>query len=121
MDSTRIILATLWVAVMLTALLGDVLRIFAGDFTAGRIDGEEAAAWTWIAAALAMLVPIVMAVLSLVVAFPAIRWASIVVGGLFILFNLAGLPYDGAYDNLLIGVLIVWCGFVIWTAWQWQG
>lgn len=67
-----------------------------------------------------MLVPIVMSVLSLVVGVPAIGWISIVVAALFILFNLVGLPCDGAYDNLLIGVLVVFCGFVVWTAWQWE-
>ena len=42
MAEERIILSGLWVALMLTYLLGDVLRIFAGDFTAGQIDGKEA-------------------------------------------------------------------------------
>lgn len=37
MEEVRIILSGLWTALMLTYLLGDVLRIFAGDFTAGRI------------------------------------------------------------------------------------
>lgn len=120
MDETRVLLSALWVAVMLTALLGDVLRIFAGDFTAGEVDGQPATSWMWIAAALAMLVPIVMVVLSLVVGFPAIRWVSIVVGAVFIGFNLVGLPYKGAYDNMLIGVIVVWCGFIMWTAWQWE-
>ena len=45
MDETRIVLAGLWVALMLTYLLGDVLRIFAGDFTPGQIDGEPATQW----------------------------------------------------------------------------
>jgi len=36
---TRIILLILWVALMLTYLLGDVLRIFSGDFKAGEIGG----------------------------------------------------------------------------------
>ena len=36
MAETRIVLAGLWIAVMLTYLLGDVLRIFAGDATPGR-------------------------------------------------------------------------------------
>lgn len=120
MDDTRIVLSALWIAIMLTALLGDVLRIFAGDFTAGEIDGQAASSWMWIAAALAMLVPIVMLLLSLVIGFPAIRWISIVVGALFLVFNLVGLPYEGAYDNLLIGVIVVFCGIVIWTAWQWE-
>jgi len=37
MVDTRIILSGLWVALMLTYLLGDVLRIFAGDFEPGKI------------------------------------------------------------------------------------
>ena len=40
MEEVRIVLAGLWVALMLTYLLGDVLRIFAGDFTAGQIGRE---------------------------------------------------------------------------------
>ena len=34
MLDTRIIISGLWVATMLTYLLGDVLRIFSGDFKA---------------------------------------------------------------------------------------
>ena len=34
MVDLRIILSALWVALMLTYLLGDVMRIFAGDFKA---------------------------------------------------------------------------------------
>ena len=36
MVETRILLSGLWVALMLTYLLGDVLRIFSGDFKAER-------------------------------------------------------------------------------------
>ena len=39
MLDTRIILAGLWVATMLTYLWGDVLRIFAGDFEPGKLTG----------------------------------------------------------------------------------
>lgn len=39
MVDTRIILKGLWVALMLAYLLGDVLRIFAGDFESGKISG----------------------------------------------------------------------------------
>ena len=39
MVDTRITLSGLWVALMLTYLLGNVLRIFAGDFVAGEIGG----------------------------------------------------------------------------------
>ena len=42
MADVRIILSGLWVAVMLTYLLGDVLRLFAGDMTPGAMDGRPA-------------------------------------------------------------------------------
>jgi hypothetical protein len=41
MGDFRIILAFLWVAAMLIYLFGDVLRIFAGDFTPGEIEGKK--------------------------------------------------------------------------------
>ena len=41
MKDVRIILSGLWVATMLTYLLGDVLRVFAGDATPGEVDGGE--------------------------------------------------------------------------------
>lgn len=36
MEDVRIILSALWVALMLTYLVGDVLRIFAHDFKSGE-------------------------------------------------------------------------------------
>lgn len=120
MDDVRIILAGTWVALMLTYLLGDVLRIFAGDFTPGRIDGEEASPWMWLLAAAVMLVPIAMIVLSLTVPYPAIRWVSLVASAFLVVFNLAGLPYPGLYDNVLIVVGFVLNGLIIWYAWTWS-
>lgn len=119
MNEVRFILSSLWVALMLTYLLGDVLRIFAGDFKAGEIDGAEAKQWMWVMAAAMMLIPIVMVVLSLTVAYPAIRWVSIVAAVFLVLFNLAGLPYDGLYDNFLIIVGFVFNGVIVWYAWTW--
>jgi hypothetical protein len=118
-EDTRIILAGLWVALMLTYLLGDVLRIFAGDFTAGEIDGQEASQWMWMLAAMVMLIPIAMVVLSLTIGYPAIRWISLVAGVFLILFNIVGLPYPSAYDNFLIAVGFVINAVTIWYAWTW--
>jgi hypothetical protein len=118
-DEIRIILSGSWIALMLTYLLGDVLRIFAGDFTAGEMNGVKATPVVWLGAALVMLVPIVMVVLSLVVPFPAIKWINIVVAALLVVFNLAGLPYPGLYDNFLIGFGFVFNGLIIWRAWTW--
>jgi hypothetical protein len=120
MVDERIVLSGLWVAVMLTYLLGDVLRIFAGDAEAGKLaGGMPATQGMWLLIAVIMLVPIVMLVLTLTLTYPAIRWANIVVAILVVIFNLLGLPYKGAYDNFLIGVSFVLNALTIWYAWKW--
>jgi hypothetical protein len=118
-EKTRIILSGIWVALMLTYLLGDVLRIFAGDFTPGEIDGRKATPVMWLLAAAVMLIPIAMVVLSLTVPYPAIRWVGIAVAAFLVLFNIAGLPYPGLYDNVLIAVGFVFNGLAIWYSWTW--
>jgi len=119
MVDVRIILSGLWVAVMLTYLLGDVLRLFAGDITPGEIEGRKASQGMWLGIAVIMLIPIVMVVLSLVMPYPAIGWVSIVVAVVVVVFNLAGLPYVGMYDNFLILVSIVFNALIVWYAWTW--
>jgi hypothetical protein len=119
MVDTRIILAGLWAATMLTYLLGDVLRIFAGDAEPGKVFGTQGSQGIWLLIAAIMLVPIVMLVLNLVVPYPTIRWINIVVAILVVIFNLMGLPYAGAYDNFLIVVSFVFNGLTIWYAWRW--
>lgn len=120
MEDTRIVLSGFWVALMLTYLLGDVLRIFSGDFKAGEIMGAQASQAIWFAAAILMLIPIVMVVLSLTLAYPAIRWVTIIAAILLFLFNLVGLPtYPSAYDKFLIVVGLVWNGMTVWYAWKW--
>jgi hypothetical protein len=119
MDETRIVLAGMWIAVMLTYLLGDVLRIFAGDFEAGKIFGEGTSPAMFLLVAVIMLVPIIMIVLTLTLPYPAIRWINIVVPVIVAGFNLLGLPYPGMYDNFLIAVSIVFNAVTIWFAWKW--
>jgi hypothetical protein len=119
MAEVRVILSGLWVAVMLTYLLGDVLRLMAGDMTPGEIGGRAAGQGTWLGIAVIMLVPIVMVVLSLVLPYPAIGWVSIVVSVIVVVFNLFGLPYVGLYDNFLIIVSFVFNALIVWYAWTW--
>ena len=40
---------------------------------------------------------------------------------LLAIFNLAGFPYPGAYDNFLIAVGIIINGVVVWYSWSWRG
>ena len=120
MQDVQIILSGLWVALMLNNLLGDVLRIFAGDFKAGEIEGTKMTQKMLVGMALLMLIPIVMVFLSLTLQYPLNRWLNIILAiGLFG-FNLFGLPtYPGTYDKFLI---IVGLGFnllTVWYAWNW--
>ena len=120
MVDVRITLSALWVALMLTYLLGDVLRIFAGDFKAGEMNGVQMTQAMLFAAALLMLIPIVMVVLSLTVQYPAIRWVTIGATTLLFIFNLIGLPtYPSAYDKFLIAVGLIFNMVIFWYAWQW--
>ena len=120
MADVRIILSALWVALMLTYLLGDVLRIFSGDFKAGEIGGIQITQIMWFGIAILMMIPIIMVFLSLTLKYPAIRWATIIVAIFFFLFNLVGLPtYPSAYDKFLIIVGLVFNVLTVWYAWKW--
>ncbi len=104
---------------MLIYLLGDVLRIFAGDFEAGKIDGVTQSQGMWLFVACIMLIPIIMIVLTLTLKYPLVRRVNIIVSIVLIIFNLFGLPYKGAYDNFLIGVSLVFNSLIIWYSWKW--
>ena len=119
MVNVRITLSGLWVAVMLTYLLGDVLRVFAGHVVPREMAGKPVSQGMWVLVAALMLIPIVMLVLCLTLPYPAIRWVTLVAAAFLVVFNLAGLPYEGAYDNFLIVVSIVFCGLIGWYAWTW--
>jgi len=121
MEDIQIKLSALWIATMLTYLLGDVLRIFSGDFnTPGEISGMKLTQPMWLGIAILMVTPIVMVILSLTLGYPANRWVNIIVGGFFFVFNLIGLPtYPSAYDRFLIAVSLVFNGMTIWYAWNW--
>ena len=120
MEDVKIILSTLWVALMLTYLLGDVLRIFSGDFKAGKISGMQISQNMLLGMAVLMVIPIVMVFLSLTLNYPVNRWANIVVAIFFFGFNLIGLPtYPSAYDKFLIIVGLGFNVLTVWYAWNW--
>ena len=122
MEETRIKLSALWVSLMLTYLLGDVLRIFSGDFVAGEVSGMEMSQGLMLGMAILMVIPVVMVLLSLVLKHAANRWANIILSGLFFIFNAIGLPtYPSLYDQFLIVVGLVFNAITVWVAWRWKG
>jgi len=120
MEEVRIKLSALWVCLMLTYFLGDVLRIFSGDFEAGEIGGMAGSQAMYLAVAIVLLIPIVMVFLSLTLKRPLNRWANIIVAIFLFGFNLVGFSgYPGAYDRFLIVVGLVFNVVTVWYAWRW--
>ena len=119
MVDTRIILSGLWVALMLTYLLGDVLRIFSGDFT--KMGGmQDVTQGMFLIMAVLMLIPIVMVLLTLTLKYPAIRWTNIIVAIFYFIFNLTTLrTYPSAYDKFLLIVSLGFNALTVWHAWKW--
>lgn len=118
---TRFKLSALWVALMLTYLLGDVLRIFSGDFVAGEAAGMQASQWLYLGLAAFLVSPAVMVFLSLTLKYSASRWANIILAFLLFGFNLVGLPtYPSAYDQFLIIVGLIFNLLTVWYAWRWR-
>ena len=121
MEEVKIKLSGLWISLMLTYLLGDVLRIFSGDFKAGEIGDMRISQGMYLGMAILMVIPIVMVFLSLTLKHKANRWANIIVAIFFFLFNAVGLPtYPSAYDQFLIVVGLVFNVLTIWFAWKWS-
>ena len=116
----QIRLSILWIALMLIYLLGDVMRIFSGDFVGGEISGTKIGQWGWVGIAAFMLLPIVMVVLNLFLGPEVGRWVNIVVSVIFFLLNLFGIPsYVGYYDRYLLAVSLVVNVLIVRYAWIW--
>jgi hypothetical protein len=76
----------------------------------------------WMIAAITHAIPTVMIFLSLMLKFPVIRWANIIIAILFFLYTLMGLlgkQYPSAYDNLLLIISLVVNVLTVWYAWNW--
>jgi len=116
-------LSVIWICVMLTYLLGDVLRIFSGDFKAGEMGSKGGMPMTqnmMLGIAILMVIPILMVFLSVTLNQPVNRWVNIIVAVFFFLFNLVGLPtYPSMYDKFLIAVSLVFNVVTVWYAWNW--
>jgi hypothetical protein len=123
MEEIRIKLSGLWTALILTYLLGDVLRIFSGDFVPGEMGemgGMQITQGMYLGLAILLLIPIIMVFLSLVLKYRANRWTNLVLAAFFFVFNLFGLPtYPSLYDQFLIIVGLVFNGLTFWYAWKW--
>ena len=117
MDDVRITLSFIWVALMLCFLLGDVMRIFAGDFEPGKLEGKPMSQKVYLGLSIMMVIPILMVVLSLILDYPMNSWVNIIVAIFFFGFNLIGMKGMKAYDKFLIIVSLGFNVLTVWYAW----
>ena len=122
MLDTRIVLAGLWIATMLTYLWGDVLGLISGHTEPGKL-GDASYAPThgmWVGIAALMLFPILMIVLTLTVNHGAIRWVNIIVAIVWILFNLSSLSGYPPYEKFTLIVSMGFNALTVYYAWGWK-
>jgi hypothetical protein len=113
-------LSALWVALMLTYLLGDELRLDSGDMIPGQLGGlpQEMLPAAWFGIAVFMLIPIAMVVVSVTLSGGKLRWISVIAATGLFAFNVIGLPtYPGLYDKFLIAVGLGFNAATAWYAW----
>jgi len=121
MENVRIKHSALWTALMLSYLLGDVLRVFSGDFEAAAGTMEQITGGFYLGMAVLFTIPIAMVFLSLSMRYRAARWANIILPAAFFLINIIGLPtYPSLYDKFLNVVGLVFNLLTIRYAWTWR-
>jgi len=119
MIDVKIILSFIWVALMLCYLLGDVMRIFAGDFEPGKLEGKPMSHKVYLGLSIMMVIPILMVVLTLILDYPMNSWVNIIVAIFFFGFNLIGMKGYKSYDIFLLIVSFVFNGLTVWYAFTW--
>jgi len=103
MQTNLILISALWICTALVYLLGDVLRIFKGDFVMGEIEGKKLTQAMMMFIAAMMVIPILMVFLNLVLPLEVNKIVNIIVAIFFFVFNLFGIPtYKGYYDKFLL-------------------
>jgi len=121
MDDVQIKLSALWVSLMLTYLLGDVMRIFSSHFNAGKLVGMQITQELMLMMAILLVIPVFMVLLSISLKYSVNRWVNIIVAIFFFAFNVVGLPtYVSLYDQFLIIVGLVFNVITVVYAWKWN-
>lgn len=119
MEDIQITLAFIWVALMLIYLLGDVLRIFAGDFTPGEIEGKPMTQAIVFAMGAMMVIPIIMILATIMLEYELNRWANIIAAGFFLILNGSSIYSYKNYDKFLLIISLGFNIITIYSAWNW--
>jgi hypothetical protein len=126
--NVRLILSALWAARMLSGLQGDSTRLHDPVALENILAGSAAVQITdllLLAMSIIFAVPIIMSFLTLVLKYPAIRWASLAIGIFFVAFDCIFLGLTlflwsfSAYETFWSFVYLVFTALIVWYAWKW--
>ena len=122
----RIILSALWAARMLSGLQGDTVRLFDPVTLKEMIAGTTDIPVTnelLLVMSIVMAVPIFMSFLSLTLKDKVNRWANLIVGIFFVVWELAFMIVlylqASAYEIFWGIAYLVFAALVVWYAWKW--
>ena len=122
----RIILSALWAARMLSGLQGDSTRFHDPVALKELVAGTSAVPVTnelLLVMSIIFAVPIFMSFLSLTLKDKANRWANLIIGIFFVVFELVFLIFiylPGAVYEIFWGIAyLVFAALVVWYAWKW--
>ena len=125
MDAVMIKISALWVGVVLSAHMGDVLRFYEPgiikQIIAGEVEGLQMTHKGLLLSAIFMVIPSVMVFLSLTLNYNANHWANIIFSIFFFGFTLIWLLVKppAAY-KILLGIIGLVCNaLIVWYAWMW--
>ena len=126
MVDVRIILSGLWVARMLSSLQGDSTRFHDPVALKELVAGTTEITVTnemLLVLSIIMAVPIFMSFLSLTLKDKANRWANLIIGAFFVVWELVFLIFvylqDPAYEIFWGIAYLVFAALVVWYAWKW--
>jgi len=129
LEDWKIKISVLWLFKEGT-LLADLILVLwepgvIAQIMAGEIEGEKIGPEFLLLFAIFMLVPLVMAFLSLTLKNPTNRWANIILGIVFAgleLFELVEVlaqssAYNAAYEILMLSAFVA-LALIVWYAWK---
>ena len=126
MVGVRIILSALWVARMLSGLQGDSARLHDPVALKELVAGTTEITVTnemLLVLSIILAVPIFMSFLSLTLKDKANRWANLIIGVFFVVWELVFLIFvylqDPAYEIFWGIAYLVFAALVVWYAWKW--
>ncbi|MBA4381529.1 MAG: hypothetical protein C0406_03090 [Sideroxydans sp.] len=127
MESTKVMLSTLWIFLMFNYLYCDVLGLMDStmlkQFLMGRLDdGLELTQGFLLGASILMEIPILMVLLSRVLDYRCNRWANIIAGALMATVQVVTLFIGTPTVYYLFFSIIEIAGttFIVWYAWKWR-